>query len=85
MRRILAAGVMFAGLNLAGCAHYHQEVAALRMVRPAAEPTELSAYARADANYPSVGCDILKGTSPTAAAAYEATSGEKVPSPPEPR
>lgn len=81
MRRILAAGVVFAGLNLAACVHYHQEVAALRMTRPLAEPVELSAYARADANYPSVGGDILKGTSPTAAAAYEATSGENVPPP----
>jgi hypothetical protein len=85
MRRILAAGVAFAALGLGGCAHYHQEVAALRMARPAAEPAELSAYARGDPNYPSVGGDILKGTGPTAAAAYEATSGERVPPPEAPR
>lgn len=85
MQRILTAGVVFATLNLGGCAHYHQEVAALRMVRPAVEPAELTAYARGDPNYPSVGGDILRGTSPTAAAAYEATSGERVPPPDTPR
>jgi hypothetical protein len=82
MQRILAA---FAALSLGGCAHYHQEVAALRMARPAAEPAELSAYARGDANYPSVGGDILRGTGSAAAAAYEATSGERVPPPETPQ
>ncbi len=85
MRGILAAGAAFAALNLGGCAHYHQEVAALRMARPAAEPAELTAYAGGDANYPSVGGDILKGAAPRAAAAYEATSGERVPPPEAPR
>ena len=85
MQRILAAGVVFATLNLGGCTHYHQEVAALRMVRPAAELPELAAYAGSDANYPSVGGDILRGTGPNAAAAYEATSGERVPPPDAPR
>lgn len=81
MRRILAAGLAFATLNLGGCIHYHQEVAALRMARPMAEPAELSAFARPDPGYPSIGGDILRGTAPTAAAAYEATSGENVPPP----
>jgi hypothetical protein len=81
MRLILIAGAVFAALNLAACVHYHQEVAALRMARPTAEPAELSAYAKPDPNYPTVGGDILKGTGPTAAAAYEATSGENVPPP----
>jgi hypothetical protein len=85
MRLFLAAGATFAALNLGGCLHYHQEVAALRMARPTAEPVELSAYAPGDANYPSVGGDILKGTGPTAAAAYDATSGERVPPPAPPR
>ena len=85
MRRILMAIVAFATLNLGGCAHYHQEVAALRMVRPAVEPAELTAYARGDPNYPSVGGDILRGAAPRAAAAYEATSGERVPPPDAPR
>jgi hypothetical protein len=83
MRRILAAGVIFAALNLGGCTHYRQEVAALRMVRPGPEPAELAAYAPGEANYPSVGGDILKGAAPRAAAAYEATSGERVPPPAE--
>jgi len=81
MRRILTAVAACAGLSLAGCAHYHQEVAALRMARPPAEPAELSAYTQPDPNYPSVGGDILKGASPKSAAAYEATSGERVPPP----
>ena len=84
MQRILMAIVMFATLNLGGCAHYHQEVAALRMVRPA-EPAELAPYAQGEPNYPSVGGDILKGAAPRAAAAYEATSGERVPPPDAPR
>jgi hypothetical protein len=83
MRRILVAGTVFAALNLGGCTHYHQEVAALRMARPAAEPVALAAYARGDPNYPSVGGDILKGAAPRSAAAYEATSGERVPPPEE--
>ena len=73
MRRILAAGMAFAAAELGGCTHYHQEVAALRMARPAVESAQLSAYARGEPNYPSVGGDILKGTSPTEAAAYDAT------------
>jgi hypothetical protein len=55
------------------------------MTRPAAEPGELTAYAKGDPNYPSVGGDILKGAAPRAAAAYEATSGEHVPPPDAPR
>ena len=77
--------VIFAALNLGGCTHYHQEVAALRMVRPASEPAELSAFAQGAAAYPSVGGDILKGAAPRAAAAYEATSGEHVPPPDAPQ
>jgi hypothetical protein len=84
MRGVLAFGVAFATLNLGGCVHYHQEVAALRMPRPDAAPAALAAYANGVANYPTVGGDILKGAAPRAAAAYEATSGERVP-PPEPR
>lgn len=82
MRRILALGVAaVAAFGLGGCIHYHQEAPALRMARPTAEPPELAAYAKGDPNYPSVGGDILRGTAPTAAAAYEATSGENVPPP----
>ena len=52
---------------------------------PTAEPSELSAYAGRDANYPSVGGDILAGAAPRSAAAYEATSGERVPPPDAPQ
>jgi hypothetical protein len=81
MRLIWAMLGAFLALNLAACASYHQEVAALRMPRPAAEPAELAAYAQPNPAYPSVGGNILKGTAPTAAAAYDATSGERVPQP----
>ena len=50
--------------GLGGCARYHQEVAALRMARPPANPP-LAAYAAAAPAYPSVGGDILKGTGST--------------------
>jgi hypothetical protein len=81
MRRTLALGAAMLAMSLGGCVSYHQEVAALRMPRPTAEPTELAAYAGADPDFPSVGGNILKGTAPTAAAAYDATSGGRVPTP----
>jgi hypothetical protein len=64
---------------LGACAGDHQEVAALRMARPAAAPAALAAYAAPDKAYPTVGGDILKGTSPTSAAAYQATVGDNPP------
>jgi hypothetical protein len=76
---LLAAGALTA--TLGGCVAYHQEVAALRMPRPTAEAPGLAGYAAADPRYPSVGGDILKGASPTSAAAYDATSGDLVPPP----
>ena len=87
MRRwtMAAAGLLaisLLALGLGGCVSYHQEVAALRMPRPTGEEPALAAYARADPQYPSVGGDILQGTSPRSAAAYDATSGESVPPPP---
>ena len=66
-------------LGLGGCASYHQEVAALRMVRPAREPAALAVYAAPDRAYPSVGGNILAGTSPTSGAAYDATVGDNPP------
>jgi hypothetical protein len=74
---LLAVGLLAVGLG--GCVSYHQEVAALRMPRPTGEAPALAAYATADRQYPSVGGDILRGTSPRSAAAYDATSGERVP------
>lgn len=79
---MLALGL--SALGLGGCVSYHQEVAALRMPRPTGEAPGLAAYATADRQYPSVGGDILHGTSPRSAAAYDATSGERVPPPPGP-
>jgi hypothetical protein len=79
MKTILTLAALLAATALGACAGYHQEVAALRMARPAATPTALAAYAAPDANYPSVGGDILRGTSPASAAAYEATVGDNPP------
>jgi hypothetical protein len=86
MRRVLALGAAMlaaTGLGgLGGCVSDHQEVAALRMARPNALPPELAAYARPDADYPSVGGNILKGTAPTAAAAFDATTEGRDPTVP---
>ncbi len=76
----LALGTLLAALG--GCVSYHQETAALRMARPTGEAPALAAYAAAAPAYPSVGGDILKDTSPRSAAAYDATSGDRVPPPP---
>jgi hypothetical protein len=82
MRRSLAVGAAVMAMSLGGCVGYHQEVAALRMPRPAAEPPELAAYAPPNADYPTVGGNILKGTAPTAAVAFDATSEGRDPAPP---
>jgi len=84
MRRWMMAGAGLLTIGLGGCVGYHQEVAALRMPRPTGVPAALSAYAAADPAYPTVGGDILKGTSPRSEAAYDATVGERVPPPPGP-
>lgn len=78
MRRIGWAALGLAA-TLGACASYHQENIALTMPRPQGEPVELAAYARANPDYPSVGGDILKGTSPTAGAAYRATAPDAPP------
>ena len=84
MWRLAAIGLAAAGL--AACVPYHQERPALRMARPNAEPPELSAYAPPNADYPSVGGDIRKGTAPTEEAAYQATTGgETTITPPPPQ
>ncbi len=49
------------GGALSGCVMpYHEENAALRMVRPAAQTQALADYAAPNADYPTVGGDILK-------------------------
>ena len=82
MRLGHAFGAAMVAISLGGCVAYHQEVAALRMPRPSAEPPELAAYARPNPDYPTVGGNILRGTAPTAAAAYDATSNGRDPAPP---
>ena len=84
MRNLIVASAALLSIGLGGCVGYHQEVAALRMPRPSAVAPGLAAYAAADQQYPSVGGDILKGTSPRSEAAYDATVGERVPPPPGP-
>ena len=83
MRRVIVLAVGLAAVGLGGCVSYHQEVAALRMPRPTAHSAQLAAYAAPDTDYPSVGGDILKGTSPRATSAYEATNGDAPPPAPD--
>jgi len=73
MQLRLAALIGLVGIGLSGCVGYHQEVAALRMPRPAAGAPGLSAYATANRDYPSVGGNILKGSAPVASATYDRT------------
>jgi hypothetical protein len=79
MRRWILAAAGLLSIGLGGCVSYHQEVAALRMPRPIGEARSLADYSAADPAYPTVGGDILRGTSPRAEAAYDATVGERVP------
>jgi hypothetical protein len=83
MRNLIVAAATLLSLGLGGCVGYHQEVAALRMPRPDGD-AQLAAYAAADPQYPSVGGNILKGTSPRSEAAYDATVGARAPPPPGP-
>ena len=82
MRRwvTVAAGVLAVGLG--GCVSYHQEIAALRMERPNGMDPTLAGYAAPDPVYPSVGGDILKGTSPHTDAPDRAIVREPVRPPP---
>jgi hypothetical protein len=71
--------VGLAMVGLGGCVSYHQEVARLRMPRPTTDSQLLAAFTQPVADYPSVGGDILKGTSPKSGAAYEATTAGHTP------
>ena len=78
--RILALGAVAAAL--AGCVtRTHQENAALTMPWPKAPQPELLAYGRNNPDYPSVGGDILKGTSPADQAAARAAASLPPPTP----
>ena len=86
MRRWIVVAVGMAALggasaSLGGCVGPHQVVPALRMPRPAAESEQLDAYAPPNTDYPSVGGNILKGTAPKSAAAYDATTSGHAPPP----
>ena len=53
--------VLAGAAALGGCVlPYHEENAALRMARPAAQSRALAAYAAPNTDYPTVGGDILK-------------------------
>jgi hypothetical protein len=70
-------------LALGGCvAHSFQENAALRAAWPQPPVADITAYAAPHADYPTVGGDILKGTSPAdLAAAREAAVKPLAPNP----
>jgi hypothetical protein len=75
MKLRIVLGVALTALTLAACVNQRLERPALRMARPSAEPPALEAFAAPDKTYPSVGGDILSGTSPEESAAYQATAG----------
>jgi hypothetical protein len=80
MKILRAAAAAGLAAGAAACVG-HQETAALRMSRPAHEPADLTAYAKPNRDYPSVGGDILKGATPVAGAAYQASGDEETPPP----
>ncbi|MEJ0066630.1 MAG: hypothetical protein WDM85_15480 [Caulobacteraceae bacterium] len=83
MRRWMMATVGLLAIGLGGCVGYHQEVASLADAAANRRVAGLwRDYAAPDPAYPTVGGDILKGTSPRSEAAYDATVGERVPPPP---
>ena len=76
----LAAALGLAAL-LAGCASGRHEDAKLRMPWPLPPPAPLLAYAEPKDNYPTIGGDILKGTSPQEQEAMTATAMTPPPRP----
>lgn len=60
--RLFKVGLGLCGaMALSACVmHYHQENAALRMVRPAAQTQALADYTKPNNDYPTVGGNILK-------------------------
>ena len=72
-KRVLLAGL--AGAALGGCvAATHPENAALRAPWPPESPPALLAFQPPSRDYPTVGGDILKGTSPADADAARAAA-----------
>jgi hypothetical protein len=80
MNVLRTAAIVSLAASVAACVGHH-ETAALRMQRPPHEPADLAAYAKPNPDYPSVGGDILKGATPVAAAAYQASGDEGAPPP----
>ena len=66
--------VLATGACLAGCYTEHTENAAGRMPIPQAQPAALQSYVAPNADYPSVGGDVLKGASPDEQAAARAAA-----------
>jgi hypothetical protein len=81
MRWVMLAGAML-GVTLGGCVSYHHEVTALRMPRPNGVDRALADFVAPSPSYPSVGGDILKGTSPRTEAPDNATVDEPTAPPP---
>lgn len=66
--------VLAAGACLAGCYTEHTINAAGHMPIPLAQPAALQSYVTPNPDYPSVGGDVLKGTSPEEQAAARAAA-----------
>jgi hypothetical protein len=62
MKTLMTLALVAAGAALSGCVvlPYHEENAALVAPRPSPPPAELAYFAKPDADYPTVGGDILK-------------------------
>ena len=83
MRRWKTWGALALALPLAACmTHTHQENAALP--QPWSKPPDLAAYAPPAPDYPSVGGDILKGSSPADLAAARAAAIQPLDAPDKP-
>lgn len=78
---LLMAGLAF---PLAGCVTTHQEDVARRMPWPMPPPAALLARAEPNDDYPTVGGDILKGSSASELEAARRASGDAM-GPPPPR
>lgn len=71
--------ILALALSLGGCVSYHREATVQRMARPKGlEPTTVGEVAP-DPSYPSVGGDVLKGTSVQTEAPDDAIVGEPTP------
>ncbi len=72
LRRLIL--VLAGGALLTGCYTERTENAAGIMPIPQAQPAALASYVKANPDYPTIGGDILKGTSPQEQAAVRAAA-----------